>query len=69
MWNFMEQAKQLRDDHRLELSQEDRKTFGRVFQRLSELRVAQAKMDIDIENRAPLQPSRHGHRVRRNKSC
>jgi NAD-dependent SIR2 family protein deacetylase len=50
MWDFIEHAKQLRDDHRLELPQEDRKTFDRVFQRLGELRVAQAKMDVDIEN-------------------
>jgi len=50
MWNFIERAKQLRDDQRLGLPSEDHKTFGRVFQRLAELRVAQAKMAIDIEN-------------------
>ncbi len=50
MWNFIEQAKQLRDDQRLGLPPEDYKTFGRVFERLGELRVAQAKMAIDIEN-------------------
>jgi hypothetical protein len=50
MLNFLERAKQLRDDQRLGLSAEDHKTFGRVFQRLSDLRLAQAKMVIDIEN-------------------
>jgi hypothetical protein len=50
MWNFIEQAKLLRDDLRLGLPSEDQKTFGKVFQRLAELRVAQARMTIDIEN-------------------
>src|SRR5216684_6744294 len=50
MWDFIEQAKLLRDDARLGLPAEDQKTFERVFKRLGELRVAQAKMDIDIEN-------------------
>jgi hypothetical protein len=50
MWDFIARAKELRDDQRLNLPEEDRKTFGLVFQRLSELRVAQAKMAIDIEN-------------------
>ena len=50
MWNFIEQAKLLRDDARLGLSVEDQKAFERVFKRLGELRVAQSKMTIDIEN-------------------
>ena len=50
MSDFLEKAKRLRDDPRLELPQEDHKTFGNVFKRLAELRVAQAKMDINIEN-------------------
>jgi NAD-dependent SIR2 family protein deacetylase len=50
MWDFIEQAKLLRDDARLGLPAEDQKTFERVFKRLGELRVAQAKMEIDIEN-------------------
>ncbi len=50
MNNFVEQAKLLRDDPRLGLSDEDKKTFERVFKRLAELRVAQARMTIDIEN-------------------
>jgi len=50
MRDFVEKAKQLRDDPSLGLSFEDQKTFGRVFNRLGELRVAQSKMDIDIEN-------------------
>src|SRR5260370_422636 len=50
MKNFVEQAKLLRDDPRLGLSDEDKKTFERVFKRLAELRVAQARMTIDIEN-------------------
>jgi NAD-dependent SIR2 family protein deacetylase len=50
MWDFIERAKLLRDDARLGLSSEDQKAFERVFKRLGELRVAQAKMEIDIEN-------------------
>ena len=50
MKNFVEQAKLLRDDPRRGLLDEDRKTFERVFRRLAELRVAQARMTIDIEN-------------------
>jgi len=50
MWDFMEQAKLLRDDVRLGLPSEDQKTFERVFKRLGELRVAQARMTIDLEN-------------------
>jgi len=50
MRDFVEKAKRLRDDPSLGLSLEDHKTFGRVFKRLAELRVAQSKMDIDIEN-------------------
>lgn len=50
MRDFIERAKRLRDDARLNLPTEDRKTFGNVFQRLSELRVSQAKMAVDLEN-------------------
>jgi hypothetical protein len=50
MWNFIEQAKLLLDDVRLGLPSEDRKTFARVFKRLAEIRVAQARMAIDVEN-------------------
>jgi hypothetical protein len=50
MSNFIEQAKLLRDDARLGLPAEDHKAFEKVFKRLGELRVAQAKMEIDIEN-------------------
>lgn len=50
MSDFIERAKLLRDDTRLGLPSEDQKTFERVFKRLGELRVAQAKMEIDIEN-------------------
>jgi len=50
MKNFVEQAKLLLDDPRLGLPDEDKKTFERVFKRLAELRVAQARMTIDIEN-------------------
>ena len=50
MSDFLEKAKRLRDDPRLELPREDHKTFGNVFKRLAELRIAQAKMDINIEN-------------------
>jgi NAD-dependent SIR2 family protein deacetylase len=50
MWDFIERAKLLRDDPRLELPAEDHKAFERVFKKLGELRVAQAKMEIDIEN-------------------
>jgi NAD-dependent SIR2 family protein deacetylase len=50
MRNFVEHAKLLRDDPRLGLPAEDQKTFERVFRRLAELRVAQARMAIDIEN-------------------
>lgn len=50
MRDFLERAKQLRDDQRLGLPEEDYKTFERVFRRRSDLRVAQAKMVIDIEN-------------------
>lgn len=50
MKTFVEHAKLLRDDPRRSLSNEDQKTFERVFKRLGELRVAQAKMTIDIEN-------------------
>lgn len=50
MRNFLDKARELRDDPRSNLSEEDRKTFGNVFQRLNELRVAQARMDVDLEN-------------------
>ena len=50
MRNFIEQSKLLRDDARLGLSAEDQKAFERVFKRLGELRVAQARMTIDLEN-------------------
>src|SRR5690348_11391730 len=50
MKDFIERAKLLRDDARLGLASEDQKAFERVFKRLGELRVAQAKMEIDIEN-------------------
>ena len=50
MRDFIEQAKLLRDDVRLGLPSEDQKTFGRVFKRLGELRGAQARMTIDVEN-------------------
>jgi len=50
MRDFIERAKLLRDDARLGLSSGDQKAFERVFKRLGELRVAQAKMEIDIEN-------------------
>src|SRR6266849_4054608 len=50
MSNFVEHAKLLRDDARLGLPAEDHEAFEKVFKRLGELRVAQAKMEIDIEN-------------------
>ena len=50
MRDFIEHAKLLRDDPRLGLPSEDQKTFERVFKRLGELRVAQARMTIDLEN-------------------
>jgi len=50
MQTFVEQAKLLRDNAQLGLPREDCKVFERVFKRLGELRVAQAKMEIDIEN-------------------
>jgi hypothetical protein len=50
MWNFIEQAKLLREDPRLDLAAEDSRAFGRVFKRLAELRVAQSKMATDIDN-------------------
>ena len=50
MGDFLQRAKQLREDPHSGLSESDRGAFGRVFEFLHELRVAQAKMALDLEN-------------------
>ncbi len=50
MSNFLQRAKSLLDDPQSGLGEFDRGAFTRVFQFLRELRAAQAKLTLDLEN-------------------
>lgn len=50
MSNFLQKARQLLDNRESGLHDEDRKSFKRVFDFLRELRAAQAKITLDLEN-------------------
>src|SRR5713226_7076083 len=50
MSNFLQKSKQLLDDPQSGLGDPDREAFRRVFEFLRELRAAQAKTTLDLEN-------------------
>ena len=50
MRNFLQKAKHLLDDHQSGLADADREAFTGVFEFLRELRAAQAKITLDLEN-------------------